>query len=292
MVTDCSSICPLWTISTHTINSMINSITTLPYSVCVDRSARLNEATRPPTLDLCSSDTWLPLEGNYQSPSSQDLIRNLRGIQMGVNAVSLTWNAQDSDSIARYDVTCSSERQSSTSHNDNGRIEAAILTDIAPGSYQCCVRAYLDVALFGLVDMTSTECVGVSVNSAGVSGGAVGGSGGVAGLSTVTYALAGLVGLLLVVTIVIAVGCVCIVLSKRRHQLVTHPRYVSVKTLFTTLGTLQSKRERANLTTDNTHCIRPAYSIQKHASVCMVTTCLFLLLLKCSEKGCTNFACS
>lgn len=190
----------------------------------MDRSARVSDADQ---LEICRDDNWIVIEANFQVSTEQSVVQNLRGMQLGSNSISLSWEAQGTNSITGYDVTCSNDPITNIFHENNGRIEAAILLNISPGNYQCCAVAHLGTSLFGLAESTSTECVSVSVVN-------VGGEnlGPVSGLSTVTYALAGLTALLLLVTIAIAVGCILVVLSKRKYQ-VTHPRYVHVDTVAT-----------------------------------------------------------
>lgn len=105
-------------------------------------------------------------------------------------------------------------------HQGSGTSEAAAVTIVSSGNYECCVEARLSSKLLSLAEFSSTECTSINVRQVGVVGGSSGQS---TDLTTVIYALAGMVGLLLLVTIVLTVGCVC-VLSRRKYQ-VTHPRY-------------------------------------------------------------------
>jgi hypothetical protein len=182
---------------------------------------RFNNEGSIPSLEICSEDMWIPLQSDFQSSSEGSVIRELKGSPLEATGIILTWEAvrSTSSTVVGYNITCSSENMDVTLRVRGGS-EAATLTRLAPlTSYHCCVVATLDQSIFNLVTLTSRECVSVSLGEAILVGAAASES----GLSTVTIALGALVGLLIVVTIVVAVSCIFVMLSKRKYQ-VTHPR--------------------------------------------------------------------
>lgn len=181
---------------------------------------RFNAEGSTPTLRICRDDRWIDLGSGFLISNEESVILELQGRGMGQDGIVLSWEKAQAVSITSYDITCSSGNLDNTVHL-NGGSEAAVLTRLAPSTdYQCCVTAHLNVRVFNLAMYTSTECVAVTTGPR---------TGGLAapesGFSTVTYALGGLVGLLILGIVVVAVGCVCVVLSKRKYQ-VTHPRQV------------------------------------------------------------------
>ena len=171
-----------------------------------------------PKIEICVDDTWVSLEeSNLKTSEDTSVIGNLEATVLESSGVALRWDniAQDV-AITEYDVTCSADDFASVRHVD-GSFEATVLSGLVPATdYQCCVEAHLDTTIFNLVEAISTECTTVRT------GEPTGSQTTPAGLSVVTYGMGGLVGLLIVALIVVAMSCVCIMLSKRKHRV----RYV------------------------------------------------------------------
>lgn len=192
-----------------------------PFLVCFDRSVRFNDGGVTPRLEICSEDTWISLGSNFQSSIEESVISDLSGTAVEASGIALRWEVRSpmQHAIISYDITCSSESLDTTLQTSGGS-EAATFTRLAPSTdYRCCIVANLDQSIFNLVMLTSTECVSVSLEE-GVADRAAASQ---SGLSTVTIALGVLVGLLILVTLVVAVSCVYVMLSKRKCQ-ITHPR--------------------------------------------------------------------
>lgn len=184
-----------------------------------------------PRIEICVSDTWVSLqESSLRTSKETSVIGTLEGAALESSGIALRWDNTAQDvSISEYDITCSGDDFAS-SLRVGGGFEAAVLSGLVPDTdYQCCVEASLDAAIFDLVEVVSTECV--SVRTGALTGSQT--SAGVAGLSIVTYGLGGLVGLLIVALVVVALSCVCIMLSKRKHQV----RYVRMP------GSMCSRRD-------------------------------------------------
>ena len=187
-------------------------------AVCMDRSIRLNTdpTSQVTTLEVCSEDRWISVNSTLQISNDDDrVISNLEGTQTSLNVISLRWDSVDS--IARYEAECSNSQLTSTLQVD-GRSTSVILTVLSSsGDYSCCLTAYKERTLFNLVEFTSTECVSVAALPRSTSEAQQQLD------PAVTYALGGLSGLLIVAIVLVAVGCFCVVISKRKDQ-ITHPQ--------------------------------------------------------------------
>ncbi len=183
-----------------------------------------SDTNTPSIIELCTDNQWIRLESNLKIQSKESVIRDLVDISEISNTISLSWRAvpPDSVSITRYDITCSSA-QGTVSNQIGGNSESAILVSvISPAQYNCCVTAHLGRPLFNLVEQTSTNCVSISLQpDDGMSLGQTVTS------SILIYSLGGLCGLLILAIMLLAVGCVCVVSSKRKRQ-ATHPRYAYI----------------------------------------------------------------
>lgn len=176
------------------------------------------------------------------SNEENSAIRNLEGRQAQTPyVISLSWEVLES--MARYEVVCSSSLLTSTVRVDDGASTSATVTVVpfsdAGGEYRCCVTAFQSDTLFNLVELTSSKCVSVVLDRTISSiqllqvGGSVSTTPTAAFPSdsssareldpVVTYALGGLSGLLIIAIVLLAVGCFCVVLSKRRDQM-TYPK--------------------------------------------------------------------
>ncbi len=174
------------------------------------------------SLEICLEDRWLSLNSTLQINNEENgVIRNLKGTPTLSNFISLSWEALEA--VARYEVICSSSQLTSTAQVA-GTLDRTIVT-VLPFSgygdedYRCCLTAYKNRTLFSLVEFTSTECVSVPLDRS--SSDSV--RGGQQLDPTVTYALGGLSGLLIIVIVLVAVGCFCVVISKRKDQ-ITYPK--------------------------------------------------------------------
>ena len=174
------------------------------------------------SLEICSNDRWLRVNSTLEIRTDESsVIRNLEGTSLEPNFITLHWEALES--VMRYEVKCASSHITSTMSVD-GRLSSATVAVLPfagfQDAYRCCLTAYKNRTLFGLVDFTSTDCLTVNIVSA-PSAGTI--NGGQQLDPAVTYALGGLSGLLIVAIVLVAVGCFCVVLSKRKDQ-ITHPK--------------------------------------------------------------------
>lgn len=182
---------------------------------------RFSNGGATPTLEICTQDTWITLESDFQISSGGSVISELNGAALGSTGIALRWDTQGATdvAVASYEITCSSDSNDITLSVSGGS-EAATFTHLAPSTdYRCCVVAHQDRSIFDLVTLTSpAECVSVQL------GGSTSTAEAAASQSrqAVTFALGGLVGLLVIAVLVVAVSCICVMLSKRRQ--VTHPR--------------------------------------------------------------------
>lgn len=187
--------------------------------MCTERAIRLidQDTDQDPRLEICKDDMWIALDSTLRM-SSENVISNLRGIPTAPNIVDMSWQVSNSvglTTITGYDVTCSNSEITSVSHV-NGDSTRATLTTLLPSTYQCCVVAYLNRDIFSFVEHRTSECISVTVQEE-VPVVVVGAS--AFDLSTVTYTLGGLLGLLLVIILLFAIGCIHVLLSKRKYQI-------------------------------------------------------------------------
>lgn len=187
-------------------------------AVCRDRSARIVENSQPPSIEVCRDDQWIRLNSDYHINSGIAIVRDLVGTQVTPNSVSLSWQVSNANSgdITGYEVTCSSSSGTSSTIRVAGTSVRAILASLPSSlTYRCCVTATLNRNLFNLAHYTSSECTDVTLRGSSSTSSS---SRPIEGLSTVTIALGSLVGVLLVCIVVLMVGCIVVVLSRRRPQ--------------------------------------------------------------------------
>ena len=198
---------------------------------------RLNTDSQVPSLEICSEDRWLSLNSTLHiSNEDSSAIRNLEGRPAASYFISLSW--EPLDSIARYEAVCSSSQLTSTVGVDGASTSTTVAVIPVEDAYRCCVTAYRSRTLFSLVEFTSTECVSVILDRNISSELPVDpseppanpaltfpaeSSGGQQLDPVVTYALGGLSGLLIITVVLVAVGCFCVMPSKRKDQ-ITYPK--------------------------------------------------------------------
>ena len=186
-------------------------------AVCRDRSARIVENSQPPSIEVCQDDQWIRLNSDYHINSETAIVRDLVGTQVMPNSVSLSWQVSNANlgDITGYEVTCSSGSGTSSTIRVAGTSVRAILASLPSLTYRCCVTATLNRNLFNLAHYISSECTDVTLRGSSSTSSS---SRPIEGLSTVTIALGSLVGVLLVCIVVLMVGCIVVVLSRRRPQ--------------------------------------------------------------------------
>ena len=190
-------------------------------TVCRDGDVRyVDSDLEEPKIEICKDDVSIKLESNFQVESEDSPVRDLIVSSISADSIVLNWRAVD-PSILKYDISCSSSYTTITTYMVKGA-ESAILTYLPPSSdYQCCVKAYLNKNLTKFATYISTSCVDVNLQGESVTEPYL-----------LIYFLAGLVGFLLVTVGVLAVGCFCVVVSKKKSQN-THPRYVCITVTYT-----------------------------------------------------------
>lgn len=186
---------------------------------------RLNMDSTGPDLEICSDNQWMSLSSTLQiSNRENNVIHNLEGRQTE-NPYDLFLSWEVLESIARYEIVCSSRLITSMLREDGASTSARVAVlpfSDAGGEYRCCVTAFQSATPFNLAELTSSECITVLLDRVIPS----------APSPTVTfpsetsslhldpvvaYALGALCGILMIAIIFVAMGCFCVVVSKNRH---------------------------------------------------------------------------
>ena len=169
-------------------------------------------------LELCSANTWVQVESTFQVRTSENVVQKLIA-KTTISGVELNWNADDS-SISSYDVSCSNSKNTFVLHLNTEAQSASFNSLPSSSDYQCCVTAYLSRKLVNTATYFDRECL-----QAVSTGGVVLQPTDLRQGSYLTYSLTGLIVVLIVCVISVALGCVCVFISKRNYQK-AHPRFV------------------------------------------------------------------
>jgi len=176
------------------------------FVVCHNSEFRTKSAQ---TLEICSQNTWISVESTVRVQASENVIENLAVIASG-SLVEMSWSA-DTSAVSTFDVSCFNSKNSFTAHVPSSDNSAILSLTLESSAYQCCVTALLHRQLEDVATFFDRECKQLSsVGSLSQSASSQS--------SYLTYSLIGLIVILIVCIISVAMGCICVLISKRNYQ--------------------------------------------------------------------------
>ena len=179
------------------------------FAVC--RSGELR--TNSETLEICSQNTWIPVESTAAVQTSENVVENLVVIASG-SLVQVSWTA-DASSVSTYDVSCSNSKSSFIAHAPSSAKSATLSLTLESSAYECCITAHLPRKLENFATFYDRQCK--QLPSVGSLSQPVSNQS-----SYLTFSLIGLIVVLVICTVSVAVGCICVLVSKRNYQK-SHP---------------------------------------------------------------------
>ncbi len=187
--------------------------------VCEDGELRTRapQSGTTPQLELCSQNTWIRIESFLRVESSEDAIQNFALKSTG-SVIDLNWE-NISPSISRFDVTCSDSSNTFTLHLTAGTQSASFIGFPASSKYECCVSAFFQRKLVNTATYFRRTCLNTQISRT------LSRTASDQVEATLTYSLIAVIIVLIVCVFGVALGCICVLISKRNYQK-TYPRYV------------------------------------------------------------------